>query len=64
MTIGTEARLVDILGWLWLAAVILALVFGGTISLAVVAGIGIATAAGYFGYKFWRHRELFRRGEP
>ncbi len=64
MTIEREARLVDILGWLWLAAVILALVFGGTVSLAVAAGAGIAAAAGYFGYKFWRRPELFRRREP
>ena len=61
MSIEREARLVDILGWLWFAAVILTLVFGGATALAVVAGIGVAAAAGYFGYKFWRRPELFRR---
>ena len=64
MTIEREVRLVDILGWLWLAAVILALIFGTAVSLAVVAGAGIAAAAGYFGYKFWRRPELFRRKGP
>ena len=64
MTIEREAQLVDILGWLWLAAVILALVFGNSTSLAVVAGIGVAAAAGYFGYKFWRRPELFRGKGP
>lgn len=62
MTIGTEARLVDIPGWLWLAAVILTLVFSGPISFVVVAGLGIAAAAGYFRYKYRRHPELFQRG--
>lgn len=60
----TEHRLVDILGWLWVATIFLTLVSSGTALLAIVVGIGIAAAAGYFGYKFWCYPELFRRKGP
>ena len=64
MTIEREERLVDILGWLWLAAVILALIFGTPVSLAVVAGPRIAPAPGDFGYRVWRRPRLFRPKGP
>ena len=49
MPTKTEARIVDILGWMWLATIILALVYGGAMSLAVVPRIGIAPAAAHLG---------------
>ena len=59
MPTKTEAHIADILGWTWLVTVILALVYGGAMSLAVVTGIGIAAAAAYLEYKYQRHPELF-----
>ncbi len=59
MPTKTEARIADILGWMWLATVVLALVYGGAMSVAVVTGIGIAAAAAYLEYKHQRHPEMF-----
>ncbi len=57
----TEERLVDIIGWLWVASVIFALILGGSMALATTVSIGIAAAAVYFGYKYWYRPNAFWR---
>ena len=59
MPTKTEAHIADTLGWMWFATIILALLYGGAMSLAVVTAIGIAAAAAYLEYKYQRHPEMF-----
>ena len=58
MPTRTEAHIADILGWMWFATVILAILYGSVMSLAVVTGIGIAAAAAYLEYKYQRRPEM------
>jgi hypothetical protein len=64
MLTNKEERLVDIIGWMWLFAVILVRVFGGMLSLAVATALGVAWAAAQFIYMYKRYPHLLRRKDP
>ena len=60
MTRNTEERIAHIIGWGTLAAMALAIVFGGDRAIGVVSGVSSAAILGYVGYLYRKHPAEFR----
>ena len=60
MTRNTEERIARIIGWGILAAMALAIVFGGDRAIGIVSGVSSVAILGYVGYLYRKHPGEFR----
>ena len=60
MTRKTEELMANLIGWGILAAMGMAIVFGGNRAIGLVSGVSSVAILSYVGYLYWKHPREFR----